>query len=111
MIEKIVLDYLTTSIGVPAYMERPANPPDEYIIVEKTGSSKRNFVYTSTLAIQSYAKTLYHAAALSELVRGGMETLPELPEIGGVREGSEYNFTNPADKQCRYQDVFTIYHY
>ena len=111
MIEKIVLDYLTDAVGVPAYMERPADPPDEYIIVEKTGSEKRNCVYTSTLAIQSHAETLYHAAALSELVRGAMEDILELPEIGGVREGSEYNFTNPADKQYRYQAVFILYHY
>lgn len=111
MIEKIVMDYLTETIGVPAYMERPDSPTDEYIIVEKTSSGKRNCVYTSTIAIQSYADTLYHAAALSELVRGAMENILELPEIGGVREGSEYNFTNPADKQYRYQAVFTIYHY
>lgn len=111
MIEKTVMDYLTETIGVPAYMERPASPPNEYIIVEKTGSEKRNCVYTSTIAIQSYADTLEHAAALSELVRGAMEDILELPEIGGVREGSEYNFTNPADKQYRYQAVFTIYHY
>lgn len=111
MIEKIVMDYLTASIQVPAYMERPENPPVEYIIVEKTGSGKRNHVYTSTLAIQSYADTLYRAAALSELVRGAMEGIVALPELGGVREGSEYNFTNPADKQYRYQAVFTLYHY
>lgn len=111
MIEKIVMDYLTAAVQVPAYMERPENPPDEYIIVEKTGSEKRNCVYTSTLAIQSYSDTLYHAAVLSKLVREAMEEIVVLPELGGVREGSEYNFTNPADKQYRYQAVFTLYHY
>ena len=38
MIEKVLLDYLNENLGnVKAFMERPKDPPEEYVLIEKTG--------------------------------------------------------------------------
>ena len=111
MIEATIYEYLGEVLTVPVYMERPAAPPDRYVLFEKTGSSKRNFICTATLAIQSYAPRMYEAAELNETVKAAMEASVELDEICDVRLNSDYNFTDTAMKQYRYQAVFDITHY
>ena len=49
MIEKILLDYLGQNLSVPVFMERPANPPSKYVLIEKTGSSKQNKICAATI--------------------------------------------------------------
>ena len=111
MIEKTILDYMKEHASVPAHMQRPESPADAYILIEKAGSGRENHVDESTIAIQSYAKSLYEAAALNEEVKELMESILELDEISSVQLNSDYNFTEPARKQYRYQAVFDITHY
>lgn len=111
MIEKTIFDYMKEHASVPAHMQRPESPSDAYILIEKTGSGRENHVDESTIAIQSYAKSLYAAAALNEEVKELMESILELDEISSVQLNSDYNFTEPARKQYRYQAVFDITHY
>lgn len=112
MIEKVLYDYLNSALTVPAYMERPAeNCPDSFILVEKTGGSRANQIQRSTIAVQSYAPTLYQAATLNETVKQAMLDAVELSDIGAVRLNSDYNFSNTARKEHRYQAVFEITHY
>ena len=111
MIEKIMFDYLNDKLSVGAYMERPETPPESYVVIEKTGSSKENQIVTSVLAFQSYAKTLASAASLNELVKAVVEESSELTDISGVHLNTDYNFTKPDSKQYRYQAVFLITHY
>ena len=111
MIEKIVLDYLESELTVPVYMERPEDPPEQYVLIEKTGSGKRNHICDATLAIQSYAPSLYEAAELNETIKTAMEAAVSLSDICRVSLNSDYNFTDAAMKQYRYQAVFDITHY
>lgn len=114
MIEKIIYDYLnslTDSLGVPAYLERPKNSPDLFVLIEKTGSSQVNKIKSATIAIQSYAPGLYAAASLNEAVKAAMENAVDLPDIGAVRLNGDYNFTNTSRKEYRYQAVFEITYY
>lgn len=111
MIEKILIDYLSSALTVPVYMERPVDPPAEYVIIQKTGSSKYNQICSAMVAFQSYAASLYKAATLNEAVKAAVENSIELPEISRAKLNSDYNFTNPASKQYRYQAVFNITHY
>lgn len=111
MIEKTILDHLNNVLNVPAYMERPEGPPDRYVLIEKTGSGKRNHICDATIAVQSYAPTLFRAAELNEEVKEAMEAAIELDNICRVNLNSDYNFTNTAMKQYRYQAVFDITHY
>lgn len=111
MIEKIILDYMKEHASVPAHMQKPESPADSYILIEKAGAGRDNHVESSTIAIQSYAKSLYEAAALNEEVKELMESILELDEISSVQLNSDYNFTELARKQYRYQAVFDITHY
>ena len=109
MIEKTVLEYLNSRLDVMARMEKVH--ADRYVLIEKTGSSNDNFIYSTTLAIQSYAPSLYEAALLNEQVKEVMSELPLLNEVTRCELNTDYNYTNPATKQYRYQAVFNITHY
>ena len=111
MIETIVQTYLEDVLKVPCHMMRPEDPENTYVIIEKTGSERVNHIDTATIAVQTYAPTLYEAACLNESVKAAMEDIVELGAVAGVRLQTDYNFTNPATKQPRYQAVFNITHY
>lgn len=112
IIEQIIITYLGNIEGLPdVYAMRPETKPDTYIIVEKTGSSAENRIHSANVAIQSYAPDLYSAAQLNEAVKEAMLDIVTLDEIASCRLQSDYNFTNTATKQPRYQAVFNITHY
>lgn len=111
MIETIVLDYLSNALSVPVDMEIPAEMPESFCYVEKTGSTCENRICTAMIAVQSYAKTLYEAACLNEQVKAAMEEMAELAEICHVSLNSDYKFTDTQRKRHRYQAVFNITHY
>lgn len=110
MIEKIVLDYLSGSLSVPVHTEKPEKPPKEYVLIEKTGSSKENFINSATIAIQSYAESLYKAAALNEEVKATMDNIIVLDSISGAKLNTDYNFTDTTKKQYRYQAVYDLFY-
>lgn len=111
MIEKIVLDYLHTTLALPVYMEVPENPPDTFVLVEKTGSSRENRINRATLAVQSWAKTTLDAAELNEQVKTAMDNLAVFDDVSVCRLNSDYNFTDPTTKHYRYQAVFDLVFY
>ena len=111
MIEKTILDYLNGVLSVPAYMERPENPPESYVIIEKTGSGRENRLNSATLAIKSHAPTLYGAAELNEAVKAAMDNAVSLSSVTRCRLNSDYNYTEDATRQYRYQAVFDLWHY
>lgn len=109
MIEKNVLEYLDNALSVRCYSEVPrSSPHDKYIVVEKTGSRTENMIETATIAVQSYAKTMYEAAGLNEDVKTIMEAFEDLPGISKCELNSDYNFTDMTVKGYRYQAVFEI---
>lgn len=114
MIEETILNYLNDSeyLGAPVYMEVPKEMPSEFFVLEKTGSSMENHIYTSTFVVQSYAPSLYEAAANNETVKELMlYGLDEKADIASVSLNSDYNFTDTETKTYRYQAVFNIVHY
>lgn len=111
MIEVTMLNHLKSKLVVPVYMERPEEPPGEYVLIEKTGSGRMNHLESSTFAFQSHAASLYGAAALNDLVKAAVDSLEELVDIASVRLNSDYNFTDTTTKVYRYQAVYDIKHY
>ena len=111
MIETIVLDYLKGQLPVPVYLERPAAPPERYVLIEKTGGSRRNRLQSATLAIQSLAESLYQAALLNEAVKAAMEEAVSLPELSRAKLNSDYNFTDTTTREYRYQAVYDVTYY
>lgn len=111
MIEQIVLDYLNSNLTVPAYMERPENPPERYVIIEKLGGGERNHIQSATLAIQSIAESLYQAALLNDTVKAAMKSVVTCPEISSANLNSDYNFTDTTTREYRYQAVYDLTYY
>lgn len=111
MVEKIVYDYLKDELPCDVYMQRPAKLPDKFVLIEKTGSNRQNRIDSATLAVQSCAQSLAEAALLNEEVKTAFDRMMELRKIGGVKLNSDYNYTDTASKQYRYQAVFVVTHY
>lgn len=109
MVEKTLLDYLNSKMSVPCYMERPEDPPDSYILIERTGARRtaRN-IMTGTFAIQSIAETLFTAAELNTELIQAMNDFDDITNISHVGLVSYYNYTNPTTHEYRYQAVFEI---
>ena len=108
MIEKIVLDYLSENLNVPAYMEMPERQPERFVLIEKTGGSVEDFVHSATLALQSYAESMYEAAALNEEVKKAMDNIIILDSVSKSQLNTDYNFTDTKKKKYRYQAVYDL---
>lgn len=111
MIEKVILDYLKSSISVPVYMERPEKDEGEFVVIEKTSSGKTNYIYQAAFAIQSFGNSLLRAAEINEEVKVAMDEIIVLPDISRSKLNSDYNFTDTEKKRYRYQAVYDITHY
>lgn len=113
MIELTVLNYLqtcfTTSSGsIPVYAEMPVDMPETFIVLEKTGGGSTNRIDRATIAVQSYAPTLFEAAALNETVKAYMDAMPDTQPVFRCKLNSDYNFTDTTLKRYRYQAVYDI---
>lgn len=111
MVEKTVKDYLQSSLGIPVRLEGEGDLGKEYILIEKTGSGKKDHILSATLTIQSYSMSLCGAALLNEKVKEKMEKITELDDICKCDLNSDYNYTDTNRKKYRYQAVFDIVHY
>lgn len=111
MIEKTILDYLSERVEVPAYMQVPENQPEAFLVIEKLGGGMENHIFSAVISVEAYGPSLYAAASLNEQVKGAMLYGPLPNEITRVRLNSDYNYTDPTTKQCRYRAVFDITHY
>lgn len=112
IIEKIILNHLNSVMDIPYYMEEPIDKPDEYGTIEKTGSSElTKWAYSSTFAIQTYAKSLEDAAERNQEMIEAMDGLINYDEVCRCELNSDYNFTDTTTKRYRYQAVFDVVHY
>ena len=109
--EKIVKDYLQSSLGIPVRLEEEDDLGNEYVLIEKTGSSTGNHIASATLAVQSFSTSLYGAATLNERVKAAMEKIIELDDISKCELNSDYNYTDTNRKKYRYQAVFDIVYF
>ena len=117
MIELIVKKYLEEkdlSVRNHVYAEVPENPPDAYIVIEKTGSGRTDRVNRAMIAVQSVGKkgkkSLLDVMKLNQEVLQAMDEITELPEISSCELNSDYNFTNEQTKEYRYQAVFNLFY-
>ena len=111
MVEKIVKDYLQSSLEIPVRLEEEDDLGNEYVLIEKTGSSTENHIASATLAVQSYSASLYGAASLNDRVKEAMEEIIELDDISRCELNTDYNYTDTARKKYRYQAVFDLVHF
>ena len=79
-IEEVMLNYLLDN-NVEAYIERPEEKPDTYVLIDKTGGTCANLIETSTIAFQSMAPTLAEASSLNDQVKELINTADTLPTV------------------------------
>ena len=109
MLETTLLQYLKKNLEVPIFMEEPKEKHKRYVLLEKTGSSVENHICSATVAVQSYAESMYEAAVLNEEVKGVMlYGFIYIPNVSKVKLNTDYNFTDTTRKQYRYQAVYDI---
>lgn len=111
MIETIIRNYLITELTVPVYVDVPAEPPETYVVIERTGGGMEEHIRNAMIAIQSYGASRYTAAELHERVIAVMQDLITLDEVSSCDLNSEYDFTDTTTKRYRYQAVFNIVYY
>lgn len=112
LIEETVIRYLSEALHTEhVYAERPANPPEEYYVIERTSSGETNHIQTAMIAIQSYGGSLLRAA---EMNRGVLKAMPRIvqaeEDVSCCRLNSAYNFTDTDTRQYRYQAVFDLFY-
>lgn len=110
MILTELLSYLNANLSVEAYAEAPEELTD-YVLLEQTGSSRRNHIITTTIAIQSYGNSMLDAMTLNEEVKEAMDGFLQLDDVTRVELETDYNFTDTTTKQYRWQAVYDITHY
>ncbi len=111
MIEKILLDYLGECLSAPVYTEEHGQMPERYVLIDKTGGGGSFYLKEATIAIQSYGKSLYEAAALNEQVKEKMNNIIELDDISKCSLNSDYEYTDTTRKKYRYQAVFDLVYF
>lgn len=113
MIETVVLNHLMEELNMTdVYMEVPEdNLPERFVVVEKTGGNRENYIYQSSFAVQSYGPSKLAAAILNDAVKGAMDSLIEEKEVTKAAYDSDYDYTDAETKRYRYQCVYDITHY
>ena len=112
MIETVLLNYLNSEeLSATIYMEQPKVKPEAFFVLEKTGGSQTNHINESNFIVQSNAPSLAQAAQMNEEIKAAMLNAITLDDISRVELNSNYNYTDSATKQYRYQAVFVITHY
>lgn len=111
IIEKKIREYLKSKLNIPVYLEEPKEKPEKYLLVMKTGSSRRNFIPSAMITVRSYAASLSETIDLNELVKNAMYDAIELDDIVKVQLNSDYDYTDTDTKRYRYQAVFDVTHY
>lgn len=116
MIELTILNYLKSVLSVPVFMEMPtSNNLAEFVLIEKTGSSRTDHINNCVFVAQSYSDSLYNAASLNEAVKEAMlgdgtnsYGITANTEVSKCSLNSDYNFTDTTTKSYRYQAVFDL---
>lgn len=109
MIEILIKKHLESRLNVKVALEYSND--EEFVLVQKLGSKKKNHLNSANFAFQAYSKTMYDTALLNEKVKEAVESMIELDDVFGVNLNSDYIFTDTQHKRYRYQAVFEIKFY
>ena len=111
MISITIKEYLEKQLQLPCFMELPEQLPEQFLVLEVKGMGQENHLHRATAIVQSYAPSRYEAAQLNERVKAAMESLTQLQEISRCELNTDYDYTNTAAKQYRWQAVFDLMYY
>ena len=111
MILQKIIETLQAGLGCYVGVQSPETG-DRFVLIDQTGSQRRNHLNTVTVAIQSYGPTLADALSINASVEQVMmNRLLADDLIAAVKFNTDYNFTNPETKEYRWQAVYDITYY
>lgn len=111
IIESLIINHLNNNLSVEAHSLIPANKPDSFVVVERTGGNINNHIKSGMFVTDCYAQTMEAAAELCEAVIAAMENLNIYNEVASVRLNSHYNDTDTASHEYRYGALFEVTYY
>ena len=112
IIEAIIIKHLNDGLeGITVHSLVPADRPDSFVIIERTGGSIENLIKRGLFVVDCYAPSMADAAELCEDVIALMMTLPEHDEVASVRLNSHYNDTDTALHEYKYGAMFEVTYY
>lgn len=90
-----------------AYTYPPADAPDEFVVIERTGGNVENMVDYPTIAIQTWAKNQPRAEELANAIRNELLTSSKPYGVHHVTVNSgPYPFWDESTRLPRYQTVY-----
>ena len=108
MIEAILIEILG-ALDVPVFVMFPDEmPKGRFIVLDRIGTGKTNYVTSYEMAIQSYGSTALDAATLNELVIETMENAISDDRFARIRLNTSQMQTDTTRKLNRYQSTFEI---
>ena len=102
-IELLLVRLLNDALDIPVSTDIPANRPDNFVVLERTGGRRRHGYDTPTVAIQVYGKDRVNASKSADTVARALESLVSHPTIGSVSITGPYNYPDLDAKHSRYQ--------
>ena len=108
-IESTVARLLRDATRTKAYLDVPADRPDEFITVEQTGSAERRNLSRVSLAVQAWASTRYRARELAYQLKEAVYSLDSEANIFNPEVEGIYNNPDPDSGAPRYQLGVVVY--
>lgn len=103
-IEQALIEWLPGELGVPCYAEEPADMPESFATIERTGGATSLGVDRPLIALQLWAPSRAEASALAALARTALVMRSwKVPHICRCAVSSSYNFPDPDSRRARYQ--------
>lgn len=109
MIEQTIYNELSAALDCGVGLERHGQAKP-FVLIQKTGSGRSNFIDRATFAFQSYADTKLDAARLNEEVKNAVYEFIGVDSISAVELVSDYDFTDTTTKEHRYQAIYDFYY-
>lgn len=110
-IESFIIQHLNQSLDeVSAYGLVPAERPNTFVVLERTGGTIEHFLHHSFFVTDCYGETLEEAVNLSEKVIEAMKTLPLHGRVTHVSINSIYNDTDTETHEYKYGVLFEVTH-
>ena len=110
--ERVTVDCINAAqVGATAYYDVPAERPDAFVVVERTGgSSGEGTTEIAMIDAQCWASNRKAAADLAEAVKASVRKIPgEVDDVAGFRIGSTYRDSDLESGTPRYHVVFELY--
>lgn len=111
IIEATIRNYLKEIVDVPVYIEVPAEPPESYVAIDRTGGGEAEHLRNARILIDSYGASRLEAATLHETVLAAMAEIVSLDCIGGYELNEEQYNPDLSTKRNRYQLYCNIVYY